>query len=620
MVLSLRRRQKGYSTGGMYKMSETGNLGKKKRSLISSIMLLCGAVAAVAAIGIGGNSIFSIQSMSKSSYLTYEEAVDEGYKAEIKSQVQSAVAVIQSEYDKFQAGEKTEEEAQRDAKNCVRAMRYRDDQSGYFWIDGLDYVLVMHAVLTEQEGDNRKDLQDQNGVMITQSVVNVCRSADKGGYNEFYFTKSDGVTVAPKIAYSELFEPWGWCVCTGNYVDDMNAAKDIVRQQLDSDYISVVIRSNVVFILAILIALAGAFVVGKRIVAPLKRIQEFAQKLSEGNLTTSVNVRTRNEIGQTADALHVAQENMRSLLQGITEVSNSVGNALGNFDVAFNNMKESISQVSIAVESIAQNVTKQASSTDEANGNAVTMADQINHTGAEVTSLNQNADEMNRISEQSMATLKQLIEISSKTRQRISAMAEQTASTNKSVEQIHVAANLINEISDQTSLLALNASIEAARAGEAGKGFSVVADEIAKLASQSTNSVEEIGKTVVELQSNAEKSVIVMKEINEAVELQVNSLTETQHIMEKLNQELENCFASVNSIDAMTQEIDSQRANVTGTLSVLNDLAQDNASVAEETSAMSAELARMVDDSSRIVEDLEGKVETLIKDVREFTL
>lgn len=620
MVLSLRRRQKGYSTGGMYKMSETGNLGKKKKSLISSIMLLCGAVAVVAAIGIGGNSIFSIQSMSKSSYLTYEEAVDEGYKAEIKSQVQSAIAVIQSEYDKFQAGEKTEEEAQRDAKNCVRAMRYRDDQSGYFWIDGLDYVLVMHAVLTEQEGDNRKDLQDQNGIMITQSVVNVCRSADKGGYNEFYFTKSDGVTVAPKIAYSELFEPWGWCVCTGNYVDDMNAAKDIVRQELDRDYISVVIRFNVVFILAILIALAGAFVVGKRIVAPLKRIQEFAQKLSEGNLTTSVDVRTRNEIGQTADALHVAQENMRSLLQGITEVSNGVGKALGNFDTSFNNMKESISQVSTAVESIAQNVTKQASSTDEANGNVVMMADQINHTGAEVTSLNQNADEMNRISEQSMATLKQLIEISSKTRQRISAMAEQTASTNKSVEQIHVAANLINEISDQTSLLALNASIEAARAGEAGKGFSVVADEIAKLASQSTNSVEEIGKTVVELQSNAEKSVIVMKEINEAVELQVNSLTETQHIMEKLNQELTNCFASVNSIDAMTQEIDSQRANVTGTLSVLNDLAQDNASVAEETSAMSTELAGMVDDSSRLVEDLEGKVETLIKDVNEFTL
>ena len=87
MIPSYRRRQNGYGTGGICKMSETGNSRKKKRSLISSIMLLCGAVAAVTAIGIGGNSIFSIRSMSSSSYETYEEAVDEGYKAEIKSQV-----------------------------------------------------------------------------------------------------------------------------------------------------------------------------------------------------------------------------------------------------------------------------------------------------------------------------------------------------------------------------------------------------------------------------------------------------------------------------------------------------------------------------------------------------
>ena len=80
----------------------------KKKSLISSIMCLCGAVAAVTAIGIGANSIFSIQSMSVTSYETYEEAVDEGYKTEIKSQVQSAISVIQSEYDEYLAGEKTE--------------------------------------------------------------------------------------------------------------------------------------------------------------------------------------------------------------------------------------------------------------------------------------------------------------------------------------------------------------------------------------------------------------------------------------------------------------------------------------------------------------------------------
>ncbi len=595
-------------------------MGKKKKSLISSIMCLCGAVAAVTGIGIGANAIFSIGDMSTSSYDTYEEAVDEGYKTEIKSQVQSALAVIQSEYDKFQAGEKTEEQAQEDAKDAVRAMRYRDDQSGYFWIDGMDYVLVMHAVLTDQEGDNRKDLKDQNGVMITQSVVNVCNSADKCGYNEFYFTKSDGRTIAPKIAYSELFEPWGWAVCTGNYVDDMNATKEVVRKELNEEYMGVLVRTNAVFFTVILISLIVAFVVGRQIVAPLKKIQIFAQMISEGNLTTSVQVKTRNEIGQTADALHVAQENMRALLRGIIELSNGVDNALGAFDKSFNSMKESISQVSVAVESIAENVTRQASSTDEANDNVVMMADQINQTGTEVTSLNRNADEMNRISEQSMQTLKQLIDVNNKTRESISAMAEQTKSTNRSVEQIHIAANLINEISDQTSLLALNASIEAARAGEAGRGFSVVADEIAKLANQSGESVEEISRTVIALQDNAEKSVTVMREINEAVEIQVNSLTETQHIMEKLHQELVNCFTSVHCIDTMTQKIDGQRESVTSSLSVLNELAQDNASVAEQTAAMSSELSREVNDSTRIVEDLDEKVKTLIEDVNQFKI
>ena len=583
-------------------------------------MCLCGAVAAVTGIGIGANAIFSIEDMSTSTYETYEEAVDEGYKTEIKSQVQSAVSVIQSEYDKFKAGEKTEEQAQEDAKDFVRAMRYRDDQSGYFWIDGMDYVLVMHAVLTDQEGDNRKDLKDQNGVMITQSVVNVCNSADKCGYNEFYFTKSDGRTIAPKIAYSELFEPWGWAVCTGNYVDDMNAAKEVVRKELNDEYMGVLVRTNTVFFTVILISLIVAFVVGRQIVAPLKKIQIFAQRISEGNLTTNVQVKTRNEIGQTADALHVAQENMRALLRGIMEVSNGVDNALGAFDKSFNSMKESISQVSVAVESIAENVTRQASSTDEANDNVVMMADQINQTGTEVTSLNRNADEMNRISEQSMQTLKQLIDVNNKTRESISAMAEQTKSTNQSVEQIHIAANLINEISDQTSLLALNASIEAARAGEAGRGFSVVADEIAKLANQSGESVEEISRTVIALQDNAEKSVTVMREINEAVEIQVNSLTETQHIMEKLHQELVNCFTSVHCIDTMTQKIDSQRESVTSSLSVLNELAQDNASVAEQTAAMSSELSREVNDSTRIVEDLDEKVKTLIEDVNQFKI
>ena len=87
-----------------------------------------------------------------------------------------------------------------------------------------------------------------------------------------------------------------------------------------------------------------------------------------------------------------------------------------------------------------------------------------------------------------------------------------------------------------------------------------------------------------------------------------------------LHQELKKCFSSVQSIDMVTKEIENQRTSVTESLTILNNLAQDNASVAQETSAMSIELAKVVDDSGMIVEDLEGKVETLIEDVNKFTI
>ena len=188
---------------------------KNLLTMISISLVFC--VAVILAVV----SIYNIKSTTNLSVDKYKQAMNNGYRLEIKSEVETVIKVLQTEYDKIKAKGVSEEQAKNTAKEIVRGMRYRDDDSGYFWIDDTDYNLIMHPVLPEQEGDNRHELEDQNGVMIIQEIMKKCTGKDGCGYNEFYFTKSDGKTVAPKLAYSQIFEPWGWVVSTGNYVDEM---------------------------------------------------------------------------------------------------------------------------------------------------------------------------------------------------------------------------------------------------------------------------------------------------------------------------------------------------------------------------------------------------------------
>lgn len=143
----------------------------KTKSVKASLTTMCLFIVVVCVAVIGAVSVFNIRSMSNMANSNYENAMSDGYNSEIKSEVQSVISILQSEYDRVQAGDLTEEAAKKEAAEIVRAMRYRDDGSGYFWIDDTDYNLIMHPILPDQEGNNRYDLTDQNGVKIIQEIM-----------------------------------------------------------------------------------------------------------------------------------------------------------------------------------------------------------------------------------------------------------------------------------------------------------------------------------------------------------------------------------------------------------------------------------------------------------------
>ncbi|EOS46666.1 hypothetical protein C809_02698 [Lachnospiraceae bacterium MD335] len=592
------------------------NGGSVKRSLVLMSLIL----VLLAVIVVGGVSILGIESMSKMANSDYEKAKVEGYDAEITSQVQAVLSILQSEYDKVQTGELSEEEAKQEAAEIVRAIRYGDDSSGYFWIDDTDYILVMHPILPEQEGSNRYTLEDQNGIMIIQSIYSVCTSAEKAGFNEFYFTKSDGVTVAPKRAYSAMFEPWNWMISTGNYIDEMEADMKNVKSTIKNTEIRLEVAMVVAGIIIAVAAVFASAVFGGAICAPLTKIQKLADRMAVGDLSSNVDIRSNNEYGKTGKALNDAQTQMVGLISNIKNISMDLENAVTEFSDNFSRMDESIQNVSIAINEIAENINQQAESTATASDNVERMAEGIEEAAHEITALEENSEIMADRSAKSMDSFKQLIDINEKTKVDIDSMYTQTENNNEAVNRIREAAGLIGDIAEQTNLLSLNASIEAARAGEAGKGFSVVAEEIGKLAQQSDDTVGQITNIIEELTVNSENSMGIMKAMSEASDIQVNVIQQTREMFMELKNASDACTASIRTISERMDNLNAQRESITDTIVTLNNIATDNASSTQETSAMSSELGSAVTQASELVQSLANDMNVLTENLNIFKL
>lgn len=381
------------------------------------------------------------------------------------------------------------------------------------------------------------------------------------------------------------------------------------------------VNTTVFMIIITLMACALLAVVITFIVKAITKVIGHLDEVADGKLDFKISeklLQRSDEIGNIARSVHTLIGGLASIVVNIHHSTGELAEFKDDFQKKFETINNSISNVNVAVDEIANGATSQADETQKVSSQINDMGDAITKTSQNVDSLTQSTEQMKEHNEQLDTTIQELMAISDRNKESLAAVYNQTNETNQSVMHIGNAVDMITDIAGQTNLLSLNASIEAARAGEYGKGFAVVADQIRQLADQSANTAKEIGEIVAELIENSNTSVETMGVVRQEMTGQYEKLNTTKDIFEHLNEEVNNVVTAIESISTEVESLDRLKGEVLGSAESLAAIAQENAASTEETSASMVELGEIVNDCNTKTQQLVDIADSMEENVHKF--
>jgi methyl-accepting chemotaxis protein len=341
-------------------------------------------------------------------------------------------------------------------------------------------------------------------------------------------------------------------------------------------------------ILGIVSGIAISIIVPRSLTRSISSMMEVIHEIADNNLSVDdLSVITDDELGRTSIALNAMKNNLRSLIQSIASTAEHVASA-----------SEELSATAIQQAKGAETEKGQAAQVAVAMQEMSTTVHEVSDNSSKAAEASRQAAETAReggiIVEESLVKMRGIAE-------SVGATAQKVEELGKSSEQIGRIIGVIDDIADQTNLLALNAAIEAARAGEQGRGFAVVADEVRKLAERTTSATKEVAVMVQTIQSGTSTAVAAMRDgtnqVQEGVQTTAragDSLKQVIHMSEQVGEMITHIATAATQQASATEQVNQNVEQIARLVNESAIGAQQSAKACQGLSSLAIDLQKMV--------------------------
>lgn len=378
----------------------------------------------------------------------------------------------------------------------------------------------------------------------------------------------------------------------------------------------------IVAVVATLIGAALAIIIGLRISdeigSEVRNIDRTMKQVEQGDLTSTVVTKRRDEFKTLADSITGMLQRIRELIVAMTGFGTKVNEAASDVYTASGTVYTAMEGISQSMNDVSGGVQQQAEDTEQCMTKMMDFSEKMQGICEHTNAMNQSTDQAISALQQGREKVLMLNEKSEETVRVTEVLVSNIAEVQYQSDHIGGIVNTINDIAEQTNLLSLNASIEAARAGEQGRGFAVVAEEIRKLADQSVRASDEIHSIIENICKKTKATTAAAGKAEAMLKLQQESLHETNEIFEEIRVCVEGLVDGLKQTLGSMNDMMGSKDDMVDSISSISSVSQQVAASAEEVTATITEQLSMIRQLSEKADYLDAKSKELTESIQKF--